>query len=279
MTEKTPYKIYKNPKLQDSSLVVGWSEDAAHLGSKVVEYLISKLSCQEFAEIEPEEFFPMGGVSVENDIAQFPESKFYCCAEKNLVIFSSSVPRTEWYKFLNSILDVAMNSCQVKEIYNIGGMVSLAAHTTPRDMIAMSNSPQMRTLMSQYDLTKDFDYETPPGQRPSLNSFLLWVAKRRNIVGASLWVPIPFYLLATEDPKACKKIVGFLNQRLGLTLDFADLDEEIARHNEKIARVISQFPELADLIHRLESNLSLTEAESNKLVEIMEEHLKKQDGA
>ena len=277
MSGKHPFKIYRRPELQSSSLVVGWRDDASKLGTKVTDYLNKKLGGREFGVIEPGDFFPLGGVAVEDDVAQFPESKFYCCQEKNLVIFKSDPPRSEWYKFLNLVLDVAERYCQVKELYTIGGMVSLSPHTAPRELLVVANSPEAKKALRQYDLAGDMDYETPPGQRPTLSSFLLWVAKGRNIVGASLWVPIPFYLVSTEDPQAWRKIATFFDERFGLGMDFSDLDEAGARQHEKIAEVRNRFPELDDYIRRLESNIYLTEEESEKLVSGIEEFLRKRD--
>lgn len=277
MSAEYPFKIYAKPEFQSSSLIVGWAEDAGKLGSKVVDYLNRKLGGQELAEIEPVDFFSLGGVLVENDIAQLPESKFHHCQPYNLVIFKSSSPRAEWYKFLNLVLDVAEHYCHVKELYTVGGMVSFGAHTALRELFAIANSPEMKEVLSQYNLTRDMDYQTPPGQRPTLSSFLLWVAKKRNIAGASLWVPIPFYLVAMEDPQAWKKTLEFLDRRFDLKMDFTDLDEEIGRQNEKMAQVRIRFPEIDGYIRRLESNLSLTEEEGERLVKEIEESLRKRD--
>jgi predicted ATP-grasp superfamily ATP-dependent carboligase len=275
LAEKQPFKVFASPNVQDSSMVVAWSEDAGKLGSRVVDYLNKRLQGQVFAEIDPADYFALDGVSVQDDVAQFPDSKFYSCQEKNLVIFKSNLPRAEWYEFLNSVLDVAEHSCKVKELYTIGGMVSSSAHTTPRVLLAIANSPEMKEVLKQYDLASDMDYETPPGQRPTLSSFLLWAAKRRNIAGASLWVPVPFYLVATEDPGAWRKVIEFLNRRFGLGIDLGNLDQEVAKQNEKIADVRSQHPELDGYINKLESNVSLTMDENEKLAEQMEELLRK----
>ena len=277
MSQNHAIKIYGRPELQSSSLVVGWSEDAGKLGPKVIDYLNSKLGAKEFGEIEPAAFFPLRGVSVEGDVAQFPESKFYCCQEKNLVTLKSNLPRFEWYEFLNSVLDVAEHYCHAKELYTVGGMVSLSAHTAPRELLAIANSPEMKQVLSQHDVARNMDYETPPGQRPTLSSFLLWVAKSRNVAGASLWVPVPFYLVATEDPQAWRKTVEFLDKRFDLEIDFGDLDKEAARQNEKIAQLRNRFPQLDDYIRRLESNLALTEEENEKLVKEIEDFLRKRD--
>jgi proteasome assembly chaperone (PAC2) family protein len=254
--------------------VVTWNQDAGRVGPKVADYLNKELAGTEFAEIDPESFFPLSGVSVGDDVAQFPESKFYWCRGKNLVIFKSDIPRYEWYEFLGLVLDIAEKNCKVKEIYTVGGMVSPGAHTTPRMLLSVATSTEVKGMLSHYDLVSDMDYETQNGQRPTFSSFLLWSARRRNIAGVSLWVPVPFYLLAVEDPMACKKVVEFFDRRLGLNINFAVMDDEIERQNMEIAKVRSQLPELDSYISRLEGNLGLTVDESEKLVKEVEKWLR-----
>ena len=77
-------------------------------------------------------------------------------------------------------------------------MVALSAHTASRELIVTANSSEMKESLSQYGLVLNINYETPPLQRPTISSFLIWVAKKRNVAGASLWVPIPFYLITIE---------------------------------------------------------------------------------
>jgi predicted ATP-grasp superfamily ATP-dependent carboligase len=277
LSQGYPIKIYKEPDLLRSSLVLGWSEDGGNLGQKVTDYLNWKLRREEFAEIEPEDFFPLGGVAIKGNLAQFSESKFYACPEHELVVFQSDPPGAEWYKFLNLVLDVAEQHCRIKELYIIGAMVSFSAHTTPRQLLTVVNSAEMKEVLSQYDLARDMDYQTPPGERPTLNSFLLWIAKGRNIPAVSLWVPIPFYLAAMEDAQAQKKVLSFLNERLDLKIDFSDLDQEIREQNEQLARARSRFPQIDDYINRLESNLMLSEEENGELIKKIEDFLREGD--
>jgi len=172
---------------------------------------------------------------------------------------------------------VAERHCLVKELYVIGAMVSFSAHTTPRQSAAVVNLPEMKEILSQYDLNRDMDYQTQPGERPTLNSFLLWLARERNIPGVNVWVPIPFYLAAMEDAQAQKKVLSFLNERLGLRIDFCDLDQEIRRQNEQLARARSRFPQIDDYINRLESNLMLSEEENEELIKKIEDFLREGD--
>jgi predicted ATP-grasp superfamily ATP-dependent carboligase len=271
-----PITIHEEPALRRSSLVLGWNEDMGNLGRKVTDYLNRKLGGEEFAQIEPEDFFSLGGVAIEGNVARLPESKFYVCQEYELVVFQSGSPEAEWYRFLNSVLDVAEHHCRVKEFYIIGAMVSFSAHTAPRRLLSVVNSAEVKEVLRQYELAKDMDYQTAPGERPTLNSFLLWIANGRNIPGVSLWVPIPFYLAAMEDAQAQKKVLSFLNERLDLKIDFSDLDQEVQEQNTQLARARSRSPQVDHYINRLESNIMLSDEENGELIKRIEDFLKEE---
>lgn len=262
-------RVFRPADLKKSSMIISWSLDVCDLAPSVADYLKGKLGGQSFAEIEPIEFFPLGGVAIQDDLVEFPECKFYVCPHHELVIFKSVPPAREWYKFLNLILDMA-GQCHVQEIYTIGGMLSLSAHTAPRQLLGVYNSPELKQVLSSYDVAGELDYESPPEQRPTLNSFLSWTARRRNIPVVNLWAPMPFYLVAVNDPRALKRVLEFFDQRLNLNLDFADLDEAVERQSQKIAQLRHDFPDIDAAIRRLETSLSLTEEENEKLVREVE---------
>lgn len=276
--EKDPLKFLSRPVLQFPTLVIAWSEDAGQLGPKVIDYLRRKLGSQSFCEIEPLDFFRMGGVAIENDLVKFPESRFYASPERDLVFFESSPPSSDWYRFLNLVVDVAEYYCRVREIHTVGGMVAISAHTTPRQLVAAFSTSEVKTALSAYDLFDAYDYETSPGEKPTLSSYLLWVAKRRNVPTASLWVPVPFYLAGGEDPRAQKRVVDFIDRRLELGLDLGDLDEDIKRQNGQLAEARNSDAHIEEAIARLESNQNLSEEESLRLVEGVDQFLKRKKG-
>ncbi len=257
-------------KYDASSLIVVWDQDIGRLGPKVAAYLLKQLKCRPLAEIGPEGFFSLSGITVENDVAQFPESRFYGGTNKSIVIFKSDVPRSDWYGFIKLVLDIAEKKFGVKEIFTVGGMVLPGAHTAPRTLLSVVNSPRMKKALSSYDMDRDMNYETRDDQRPTFSSYLVWAAKNRNIPATCLWVPVPFYLMTLEDPQACKKILELLNDYLQLRLSFADVDDEVIEQNLKIARARRQFPELDGYISKLENNLGLTADEGERLVKELE---------
>lgn len=266
---KDPPSFPPLPGLKESSLVVGWSSDAAKLGNKVIDYLNKTLSGQKLYGIEPVEFYPLGGVTVEDNVALFPESTFYICPGKGLVIFKSTPPAYDWYKFLKLVLDIA-EKFRVKEIHTLGGMVSLGAHSNPTELMATFSSPEFKQELSSYQMVSDWDYETPPGQRPTLNSFLLWEARNRSIPAVAIWVPVPFYLVTLSDPRAEKKVLEFFDRRFSLRLDFSDLDDAIKKQNIQLAGIRNEHPDIDGIIKKLESNQSLSAEENQKLIKDIE---------
>ena len=272
MTETLRFSA--QPKLRKPTLIVGWESDTAQLGAKVTNYLIKNLDAQAFCEITPVEFFPLGGVAITNDIVQFPQSTFYASREHDLIIFQSAIPRNEWYRFLNLIIDVAQEYCRVKEMYAIGGMITLAAHTMPRESWATFSSPRFKKTLSPYHLSRKMDFETPPVSRPTLNSYLLWIAKTRNLTAANLWVPVPFYLMSNDDPDSDKKALEFLDDRLNLSLDYTDIDASIKQQNEKLGRLRRSSPEIDEYLRKLESNQRLSEEDHENLIKAVDDCLR-----
>lgn len=264
------YRIHGQVGDAPTTMVVTWCDDAGGLGNNVAQQLVTQLGCAEVGEIEVVNFFALGGVSVEHDVAEFPEGKFYASPQRQIVVVKSDPPVSEWYGFLNVILDVAEHHCSVKELYTIGGMVSMSAHTTPRQLLAMAGSTEFKEVLSQYGITRDIDYETPDGHRPTLNSFLLWLAKQRGIPAAGLWVPVPFYMVTSEDPKAWRKVLEFLDSRLGLGLDFSDIDDRARSQGMRIAQALARAPDLQESVQRLETNLMISQEDSERLVAEME---------
>jgi predicted ATP-grasp superfamily ATP-dependent carboligase len=268
-----PVKLTHEPDLQDAVLIVSWTEDTSGLSERVSAYLNRRLGNDAFGEIEPDEFFPLEGVAIENNVVQFPECKFYAGQRKDVVIFRGSPPRFDWYRFLNLVLDVALDHCHVKELYAIGGMASLASHTAPREILTNFNTTGMKDSLAGYNLNNTLNYETPTGQRPTLNSFLLWTAQRRALPAATLWVPTPFYLTA-GDPRAQLRVMDFFNRKLNLCLAFDDLDEEVRQQNRLIAEARQRSPDLDQSMKKLESGESLSAEESERLAEEMEKSLR-----
>jgi proteasome assembly chaperone (PAC2) family protein len=178
---------------------------------------------------------------------------------------------------LNLVVDVAQEYCRVKEMYAVGGMITFAPHTAPRDSWATFSSPKIKKSLSSYQLSREMDFETPPGSRPTLNSYLLWIAKKRELPAVSLWVPVPFYLITTNDPDSHKKALEFFDTRLALNLDYTDIDVTIKQQNEKLRRLRQSSEEVDAYIKKLERNQRLSEEEHENMVKAVDDCLRKRN--
>lgn len=203
---------------------------------------------------------------------QFSESKFYSCEGKDLLLFKSDGPAREWYRFLNTILDVAALYCKVKEVYTVGGFISSMAHTSARRTIGIASQPEIKKELLEYVPDIDnLEYQTPMGGRPTLNSYLLWVAKRRNIACINLWAEVPFYLAASEDPRACKNILAVLDRKFKLGIALDEIEDEIKTQNEKLENLKTQNLDVSRYVEMLERGIMLNQEESEKLArEVLE---------
>ncbi|MBI2958585.1 MAG: PAC2 family protein, partial [Chloroflexi bacterium] len=243
--------------MTDATLLVAWREDAGWLGPGVVDLYMQQNSCSLLAEIEPLAHFPLNGVTIEDDVARLPDSKFHQCPARGLVLFISDPPAWEWYSFLNTLLDTAVQRCHVKQILTVGGVGSATAHTTPRQIFTVSNSPQMSRILAKYDAA-GADHETQLGQRPSMNSYLLWLAQRRAIPAASVWASVPFYLSGMQDAASWMRVAQFLEVYLGFGVDLAGPAQKSDVLNQRIAEARVRNAELDEQIGKLERNQSLS---------------------
>lgn len=262
MTEGT-FRLTAEPRLEKPSLIVGWTQDAGRLGAGVINYLNAKIKGESFCQIEAAEFFALNSIAVENDVAQFPASTFYHGTPNNLALFKADEPQLQKNHFLNAILDVAEHYCKVEQIYTVNGIVSSIAHTSPRRILAVFNQPQIQKQLRSYNL----ENMTWQG-RPHLSTYLLWLAKNRDIPAAGLWVEVPFYLATCRDFQSLKTVADFFVRKITPDLSIEDLDEKIDRQNLMLSQLRRENSEVDRSIAELESGLSLNEEQQMQLIKI-----------
>ncbi len=256
-----------------AALVVGWRGDSARVGAGVIGYLRGKLQCRAGGGIALERFFSFAGVSVENNLIRFPENRMYAAATERALLFVSDPPHYDWYEYLNALIDHAQKISGVGALFTLGCMVSLSCHTQPREIFMVFNSETAKKKFAAGEQERNIDYQTPPDQKPTLNSYLLWVARRRNIPGVSLWVPVPFYLATVGDRSAEKMIVSYFSRTLNWQIEVSDLDRAVRRQHAAIDRLRSDNREVDEYLDRLECRRDLTEEENLKLMRAVEEGL------
>lgn len=227
-------RLYREPKLKDPFMVAAWP-GMGGVAIVAARYLRDKLGAQEFGSIEPEEFFDLSGVLIEDSIVkdmEFPEAKFYVWesgGRDDLIIFiGEAQPLMKGYTLANLVLDVAQKF-RVKRLYTFAAAPTHIYHTKRPRVLAVATKPESIEELKGYDVTL-----LGEGTISGLNGLLLAVAKARNIDGVCLLAEIPIYTTHVANPRSSKAVLQVLSQMSGLEVDLSDMDSWARETDEEI---------------------------------------------
>ncbi len=265
------FRFMSRPHVERPSLIVGWTKDVGAVSRGAADFLADTPGTSSFGQIRPVSFFPVGGVSVNNDVAEFPESRLLCNERENVVILRSDEPLSRRYEFLNGVLDLAEEYHGAETLYTINGIASMIPHTATRRAFLVSNDPALQRELRRV-VPAGLAWQGPP----STSIYLLWLARNRHLPGVGLWVEVPFYLADSEDFQAIKTGVSLLGRILGWQFDLDELDQHIAEQDETLTQLREQDPEIDTRIRILEQGETLDGNEQRELVEAVQGALKEQ---
>jgi predicted ATP-grasp superfamily ATP-dependent carboligase len=268
-TETELFHFTSRPRLKKSSFVIGWTNDTGAVSPLAADYLIKASNGADFCQIEPADFYPVGGVSVIGDVAQFPQSRFFYSERNPVVVLRADEPQANRYEYLSAVLDLAEHygksdlgePSQAEALYTINGITTLTAHTTARRVFGVfSDTATQRRL--QPLVPANANWQGPP----HVSTYLLWLASQRHLPAVGLWVEVPFYLSDYEDYQSVRAAVSVLSMILGWGSDLGEIDRLADEQDEKLAQ-LEDDPEIADMIHALEEGQSLDRQQQTQLIE------------
>lgn len=285
----------KEPVIEKPELIAAWP-GIGNIGLIAVDTLRALVSAEQFAEIEPWDFFYPHSLTVKNgELASldFPASRFYYkrIGEKDLIFFiGEQQPASEkkGYQMANFVLDVALRySCQ--RIYTCGAAVSPIHHTMRPRIWAVPNKEGLLKEVKSYPntiLLGESEGRHGQGSISGLNGLLLGLAKSRGLDGIGLLGEIPVYIsqFPTSYPRASKSILEVLASHLQTTLDLSNLDSLAGEIDETIEKIYEQIPpEIKRRIDQLKPvGLSqegergpITEEDKKKIIQDLDEFFKK----
>ncbi len=268
MEMKHAVNLFSSPDFDNPVLIVNWADDTGHLGQTVFDHLNSSINGSNFGDIEPVNFFRLGGVQVSGAVARFPFSKLYSGNRKDLALFFTNTPQLEHYEFLSHLLDTCQYFLKAKEIFTINSSTSQVAHTSSRRLLAVFNQPDLQRKLRGYQF-ENLDWEGSP----AFDSYLIWLGKKRNIPAVSLWPEVAFYLSSTGDPRAAKTVLSFFNRYLDLEIDFSGLDRQIEERDKKLASLRKENAQIDNFIRTLEMDIGLNENEQMTLAKTVDDYL------
>lgn len=299
-------RYYQEPQLQHPILVASWP-GIGNIGIIAVDTLRGALEAEEFAEIEPWDFFYPKRVLIKKGVLErleFPGSRFYFrkMKENDVLFFIGEEQPTDVgkmyaegrraYRMANLVLDVA-EKFGCRRVYTSGAAVALIHHTTKPRVWAVPNSVGLLPEVKECDntvLMSDIEAREGQGNITGLNGLLLGVAKKRGLEAICLMGEIPVYLqrLPLSYPRASKAVLEVISRRLGVEVNLDSLDELDRKVQEKIEEFYQQIPlEIRGHLDRLKQVAHaqpaepgpITEEEEKKIMEDVDRFFKKRGGA
>lgn len=296
--------FHSEPRLSSPAMVACWP-GIGDIGVIAAGALRRLVGGQEFAEIEPYEFFYPKRVLIrggELRDLEFPASKFYFSESngRSLVIFIGEEQPTEAgrryaegakaYRMANLVLDVAIR-LRCSTLYTSGAAVAPVHHTEHPRVWAVPNGAHLLERVRSYDNTvimSDLEGREGVGSITGLNGLLLGVAQKRGLDSVCFMGEIPVYLqgFAIPYPKASRAVLRVLGQALGVKVERDNLDALIERTEKQVEALYEAFPaEIREQLEKLKhvarvapevAGGSITEEDKKRILEDIDKMFKKE---
>ena len=251
--------VERMPELRSPTLIAafaGWN-DAAEVATGSINYLATTWAAQEFAAIDPEEFYDFTEVRPQVRMigpyerrVDWPSNTFYAHrdprGERDLILLVGVEPQLRWRRFTSGILDLA-RQCGVTSALFVGGLLAEVTHSRPPRVSGSGTTPELLARVRSLGV-ESTRYEGPTG----IVGVLQDACRREKVPAASLWGQVPHYLSATPNPQVMLALLTRINELLDLQLDLGGQELEARRFAVQVDAALTRDPDAASYVRRLE---------------------------
>jgi predicted ATP-grasp superfamily ATP-dependent carboligase len=243
------------PELRQPVMVfafTGWV-DAGFAGSGTVAALAEALgAARQFASIDLSELLDLqqtrptvriaeGGVRA----IEWPAVEMWAgSAGRDIVLVHGPEPSLRWASFSAEIAQAAQR-LGVSLGISVGGMPVLASHRQPVPVFATATT---RSFAQELGALRP-DYTGPTG----LNTVVQHQLGKLGIPAFGLWAQVPQYVAGSPSPPAVRALLGRITELAQLTVDLGPLDERCEEYRVRVDEGLSQRPDVAELVDRLDA--------------------------
>ncbi|MFW6125913.1 MAG: PAC2 family protein [Chloroflexota bacterium] len=238
-----PIVLYHEPQLNNPVMIAAWP-GMGGVAIVAAKYLAEQLDAEEFGSIEPDEFFDLAGVAVEDAVIRelgVPEGKFYFWQNgegKDLIIFMAEAqPHMKGYALANAVVDMAQRF-RVTRLFTFAAAPTHIYHTNRPKVLAAATSPRLARELEKYDVAP-----LKEGSITGLNGLLLGVAKSRDVEGVCLLAEIPIYTTQVANPRSSKAVLEVLRQMTGVEMDLSEIDSWAQETDKEVEEKMSELKE------------------------------------
>ena len=250
------------PQLERPVLLVAFRGlfDAAQAATDAVGWLRDRGQSQKVASIDPEEFFnfqenrPLVRLDAAGErVIEWPMNDIWAShpeSGRDLLLLSGHEPNLRWGAFADRLLD-AVRRTGAEMVVTVGSMVAMVPHTRPLGVTGSAAHPELARRLGLGRPT----YQGPTGVVGVIHDRL----DRSGVPVISLRVAIPHYVPGPPNPKATRALLRRLQQTLGCTTGYEDLDPAVTEWVSRVDQAVQSDDESRDYVARLERQVDSDE--------------------
>jgi proteasome assembly chaperone (PAC2) family protein len=260
-------RIHSRPELEKPVLLAafrGWN-DGAQAASLAAGYLAKTWDAEQFAEIDPEDFFDFQAtrphVSLEDGLTrriEWPETGFYHARpeglDRDIVLLLGIEPNLRWRTFTELVVGLA-SELEVELMITLGALLADVPHTRPAPVTGSATDSE---LVERLGLSAS-RYEGPTGIVGVLHD----ACREAGIPSASLWAAVPHYVSLTPSPRAAVALCERLGSLIGVDIDVDELEEAAQSYEEQVSEAVASDEETASYVEELERRTDSIEESSD----------------
>jgi proteasome assembly chaperone (PAC2) family protein len=239
----------------------GWNDggQGATLGAG---YLARQWGAEQFAEIDPENFYDFQAVrpqvSLEDGLTrklEWPANTFLHAPipglDRDVVILLGVEPNLRWKTYSRLVLELTQD-LGVEMVATFGSLLADVPHTRPAPVSAAASDESLVEEMG----VEPSRYEGPTG----IVGVLLDDCRRAGLPAVSLWAAVPHYVSLAPSPRAALALCRRFGELLGVDIDVDELETASEEYSEQVTEAVASDAETAAYVEELERRVDMMEA-------------------
>ena len=260
-------RIGERPSLERPILITafrGWN-DGGQGASLAGAYLARLWNAEQFAEVDPEEFFDFQAtrphVSLVEGVTRqidWPDNAFYHApipgTDRDALLLLGIEPNVRWRTFTNLVTQLA-TELGVELVVTLGSLLADVPHTRPSPVTGSASDAELVTKLG----LQASRYEGPTGIVGVLHDS----CRQAGLPSASLWAAVPHYVSLAPSPRAALALCRGLGELLGTDIDTSELEEASESYSQQVTEAVAADPETAAYVEELEQRTEEIESEAD----------------
>jgi proteasome assembly chaperone (PAC2) family protein len=259
-------RIAERPTLERPVLISafrGWN-DGGQGASLAGAYLARRWGAEQFADVDPEEFFDFQAnrptvklVEGQTRKIEWPENTLHHAripgSDRDAVLLLGVEPNLRWQRFAGLVVDLAVE-LQVELVVSLGALLADVPHTRPAPVTgSASDQALVERLGLQFSR-----YEGPTGIVGVLHDAF----RTAGVPSVSLWAAVPHYVSLAPSPKAALALCDRLAQLLQVRIETGELAAAAESYQEQVTEAVATDEETAAYVEELEQRADELSEES-----------------